>query len=591
MSASARRGAGPLRLPAGPATLKGRMVLIVVFVLAPPLFLSAFQTWDAFRTESRRQVEEAGRLLDIVAAQKREFLDKTLSLLAHLAGREEIRAAGRRCTELLRQAREQTPEYGNFLLTDGAGTGLCGSTPALVGRDFSDRDYVAALRSGRDVAISGRLAGRDGLGETIVVARALRDAPGGPLTGVLAVSIDIAAFTRSTRTMDLPPETAVYLLDRDGELLGATQPGAAEKLASAPVADDLVGLALSPRQILRLTGRDGRERFYMAAPIADGALYVVVGMPAPPRFAWLEQRLGRGLLAPTIMLSLAVVAMWLAVDFLVNRHIRALAEVAHAYGRGELDRHAELAGAPEELGTLARTLRDMAVRVKQREDELIASLQQKDVLLREIHHRIKNNLQIVTSLLSLRARGLASAEARRVMDEAQLRIRALALVHRHLYEQDSTRLVPLDSFLSDLLELLRVLAPEDGRPVRFDVDVAPVEIASDQAIPLALFLTEAVCNAFRHAFTGVDRPACIEIRLEVREGEVELCVADNGRGFDPASGEGQGIGLRLMRMLAGQLGGRCSFENGDGTVVRLAFPLDRAKHAPAEGTEPAFACS
>ncbi|MEZ5862491.1 MAG: histidine kinase dimerization/phosphoacceptor domain -containing protein, partial [Geminicoccaceae bacterium] len=386
-----------------------------------------------------------------------------------------------------------------------AGLVRCGSEPASVGVSLADRTYFKELVAGRDMVVSERIIGRLRQRETIVLAEAVRERPGGALESAVAVGLDLTVFTRTMRGMDLPDGTALYIFDAEGTIVGTEVDASVERLGSAPSKTYLRALATSPREVVQLTSRDGVERLFVSAPVAEGALFAVVGFAAPPRWDWLDGKLLIGILSPTVMLALAVLAIWIASDYLVNRHIRKLVAATRAYGRGHGPIMPDTRGAPEELKELAGSFAEMAARIEHREQELRSSLEQKDLMLREIHHRVKNNLQIVTSLLRLRARSAASIEARRVMDEAQVRIRALALVHRHLYEQPAAESLRIDTFVEDLLDFLVELGTGDDRGITFRTDLAPVEIASSQAIALALFVTEAVGNAQLHGVPGTHR--------------------------------------------------------------------------------------
>ena len=328
-------------------------------------------------------------------------------------------------------------------------------------------------------------------------------------------------------------------------------------------------------------GPGGRMGF-VAAAIVPGRLYALVGLPSP-RWSWLERDLVLGLIAPVLMLAVAVIGIWIATDFLVNRHVEALASAARAYAAGRPAAWPSLRGAPSELRQLAAVLARTTGELGAREDELKASLGQKEALLREVHHRVKNNLQVVTSLLNLRAQAAASPAARAAMLEAQARIKALALVHRGLYEgeEPGTAEVELQSFLGELCNLLEDTVPGRSGEVEVRLDLQPARVAVDRAVPIALFVTEALSNAFKHAFPG-GRRGTVAVRLarvEAGAATARLTVRDDGVGIGPEATPG--LGTTLMRMLAGQTGGRLRMDSSDGTLVELEFPLAPARAAGA----------
>lgn len=209
-------------------------------------------------------------------------------------------------------------------------------------------------------------------------------------------------------------------------------------------------------------------------------------------------------------------------------------------------------------------IRDITERRKARE---------KDLLLKEIHHRVKNNLQVISSLLKLHAERMQTAEAREAFDDAQQRVRAIALLHESLH--DARESGPVD-FAAYAGSLSASLARISSFEVSLTVTVSAVHLSLDQALPCGLILNELVANAFKHGFDGHE-PGVRRVSVRAhRAGEtIELEVADNGKGFPDVPREGS-LGLHLVRTLARQLGGSVSFASatGGGTAVRLVFPVD-----------------
>ncbi|TXL73320.1 sensor histidine kinase [Vineibacter terrae] len=207
---------------------------------------------------------------------------------------------------------------------------------------------------------------------------------------------------------------------------------------------------------------------------------------------------------------------------------------------------------------------------------LQADLAQRDALLRELHHRVKNNLQMISSLLSLQAGRIRSPRIRRVFAGAQNRVLTMSLLHRHLYERTNWTQVDFQAFLNDLVRHLSVgdSAPA-GPGVRFTVSAPVMAVGPDVAIPVGLIVTEAVSNALAHAFADVAEPR-VTIQVIDRDGQFELLIEDDGVGIadgddDLADG---GLGFTLLRGLSAQLGGEASVSRRaeGGTSVRVRFP-------------------
>jgi PAS domain S-box-containing protein len=220
------------------------------------------------------------------------------------------------------------------------------------------------------------------------------------------------------------------------------------------------------------------------------------------------------------------------------------------------------------------TIHDVTAR-RQAEEQIRASLEEKEVLLREVHHRVKNNLAVMSSLFYLESTTTGNAEALRVLEESRNRIKSMALVHEFLYRSQSLAAIDFAEYATMLgRQVLRTLG-RPGQPIRLETAVVPTSLSVEVAIPCGLLLNELLTNCVKHAFEGAAPAAEPRVRLELaRDGDrLVLAVRDNGvglQGVDPQAT--QTLGLRLVRSLATQVDGTVTFETGpDGTCVRLAF--------------------
>jgi PAS domain S-box-containing protein len=217
-------------------------------------------------------------------------------------------------------------------------------------------------------------------------------------------------------------------------------------------------------------------------------------------------------------------------------------------------------------------VRDLTERVRQLEATR-ESLAEKEVLLKEIHHRVKNNLQIISSMLNMQLGATTDPTAERVLRESALRVHAMALVHRSLYSHASLARVDFALYAVEIAELVRQsFAPE----VQVDVAAEATEVSMDHAIPLGLVLNELLSNAFKYGLSPSERaPATPDIRVRwSREGDwYRLAVIDRGPGLPPGAGR-KSLGLRLVDALRRQLRG--TFENTlteEGSVFTFRCPV------------------
>ncbi|HEX2872613.1 MAG TPA: histidine kinase dimerization/phosphoacceptor domain -containing protein [Polyangiaceae bacterium] len=215
-------------------------------------------------------------------------------------------------------------------------------------------------------------------------------------------------------------------------------------------------------------------------------------------------------------------------------------------------------------------MREAAEAVKARTSALAAALREREVLLSEIHHRVKNNLQLVSSMLALQARS-AGPEAQHALGEGQRRIDSIALVHEQLYGSRNLSAVNFARYTEALIpELHR--ASGAGDRVEVVLDLLEVELPPERAIPCGLLVSELVTNSLKHAFPD-ERRGSLHVQLErVPAARLRLTVKDDGIGLVPEfPGRGDTLGLDLVAIFAKQLEADVVVERDGGTCFRLTF--------------------
>ncbi len=202
--------------------------------------------------------------------------------------------------------------------------------------------------------------------------------------------------------------------------------------------------------------------------------------------------------------------------------------------------------------------------------QLENSLLEKETLLREIHHRVKNNLQLVMSLLNLQADSGREHTVASFLEEGQHRVRAIALIHEQLYQSEHLSDINMRHYSRQLIERIRgVYAPSD---IDFELAAEEVRLDIDQAVPVGIILNELLTNSLKYAFPD-GSPGRIRVSLERAENSFELRVEDNGRGMAAdANVSTSGLGLELIRLLVRQLRGTFSLTGQPGTRVVISFP-------------------
>ncbi len=217
-------------------------------------------------------------------------------------------------------------------------------------------------------------------------------------------------------------------------------------------------------------------------------------------------------------------------------------------------------------------------RRKRAEEALRRALEGQEILLREVNHRVKNSLQLVSSMLSLQSARLDDPEMRALIQEAQYRVHAVASVHERLYRSQDLRSVDLDVFLETLCRDLEESVADDEDAISVEVAAEPVTVANDRAVPIALILNELLTNAIKYAYP--ERRGTIKVTLaSEKEGRVSLTVADAGVGLPEGFSERRqaSLGYRIIDGLARQIGGEVRIaERKPGTSVTVRFDVAAA---------------
>ena len=226
------------------------------------------------------------------------------------------------------------------------------------------------------------------------------------------------------------------------------------------------------------------------------------------------------------------------------------------------------------LPGLARMNRQLEEEVRERrraEDAVRSSLEEKEVLLQEIHHRVKNNLQMVSSLLRLQGRRVSTDEAKVALNSCQDRIHAMGLLHERLYASPNLASIRLGEYLEEIADAVSGTYGFKDRKITLTLNLGKVEVDPRKAIPVGILFHEMLTNSAKHAF-AIDRGGTITVRLDESEGIVRLVVADDGRGMKESDDPSRSLGLKLIRVMCDQIDGQLTMSGKAGVTMTVEFP-------------------
>jgi two-component sensor histidine kinase len=575
--------------------LRHRLILLFAIVLVVPSAFGIMAAIDRYRDQVRQAHESTVRFATLASNYETNLLWQSNRIIQNLAHERSIvdsvagaPAGSAECAGLLETAIRPYPAYAIAVLRNASGDAVCQSDQAFRPPNTGDAAWFKrVMETGRETVSGYEYAAR--LQEGVILYAAPVMGGSNRVIGVLSLAIRLEWLSAIGQEPGLPPDAMVYLLDRAGHVLVGPKAQGVDTQAGLPDPATIQEVVGGYIRTFDSVGQDGIRRNYAVNVIGDKELFVLLGQPTARLIEPLRTTL---LIQIGVLVFVSVAAMAAALigtRVLVTRWISRLTEAASSMSVGDLSVKREFEGAPAEFRDLAETLRAMAIRLDEREADLRQSLAQKQMMLREIHHRVKNNLQTVTSLLNLYARIPRGEAVRQAFSDVQMRINALALVHRHLYESQDMQEVDLHPFMTNLCSLLQDGSGVPPRRVRLTVDIPHVRVTGDRAVPLALLTTEILTNSFKHAFPN-QRAGNISVRITCEEdGMAKLVIADDGIGQAERQMDGEvpgSMGQTLIGAFTRQLGGEMTVSGPPGTVSTLHFRLDSTHPNGADGHQP-----
>jgi two-component sensor histidine kinase len=548
-------------------SIRVRLAVALSLALLPVLLLGVLQSIFAFRAEADSQRQS----LELAAGRSAAIAHARIEAAGVLLQTLGPGSVGLECAQRLADVRARLPGYANLIRFDTRGRVACAAATTPFDAQRGAQPWFQSLRAGATMVVASA-PGAVYANEPSVLAVVRAGTPD-DFQGAMAAVLTLSDLKVETANRFLPNGAEVALADSRGRIFAATNPSA----FNTPPDGWRDRVAQRGSALWNGVDHGKRRRSFSAAPLIDDSVFVILSAPAPGLLSWAWINPISRMLLPLLAFMLGLGAVLITAERGVIRWIIYLQRVAAIYAKGRFTiRPLQAERAPPEIRELAATLDAMAGAIVTRDASLMDSLAEKDALMREIHHRVKNNLQIITSLLNMQQRALADPAAKAAMNDTRQRITALAQIYRALYQGPDLKRVDLRPFLEELTAQLLAndMGALGGGLVRTEVHADPLVIDPDRLAPIALFAVEAITNAQKHAFGP--NGGTLSVGFHVRGEEAELSISDDGPG--QAESVGGGVGRTLMSAFARQLRGKVSFESHEprGLIVRLIFPTPQA---------------
>jgi len=562
--------------PVGPRhwarSLKTRLIAFLTIALLPLGVIAVLQTVQVTREATRLAERDVLARTDRAAAEQGAALRRAIGAADALGiAASELRDDVPTCSRIMSEFVAAQPEFifAGFIAANGLMD--CNSADMVI--DYTGDDGWEQFLADPSPSIEVDRDG-DASGQSVFVSFSpIFERETGNLLGAQAVSIPHALSRTLMASADETVDLA--LVDVSGDIL-ATSMGmenltAFERLGIVPAEMDIPreGLLTSGARRAGDDGDAGRPDAPAAVvPLIPGRIYVI-GLWTAPGETRVVSLFGRAIPAfPILMWLASLLVAYITVNNLVLRHLSRLSGRMEEYRSGETLPDFKLGTeAPAELREMADSYNELVRRVAQEQASLEDSLREQKLLLREVHHRVKNNLQLIASILNMQMRGVEDPAAKRALGRVQDRVMSLSSIHRALYTDSRLDRVRVDHLLAEIVAGLKDVALPREAKVAVRTDLAPVSLDPDQAVPLLLLATEAVTNAAK--YVGMPENGEPEIIVTLKEldgGEVVLRVRNTtGRDVsatlvEGAEADGTGLGAKLIEAFASQLGGRVETE-------------------------------
>ena len=511
-----------MRAPRAPAfwpselslqSIRGRIALLLAIAFLPAGAL-ALQAGVSALT-SRQEAVQGARGVEVLQRLNitRDEITQAREIVRTLAANPDLSASdATQCSRTLREYSAEFPEIAVLAVVDRESTILCSSLPSSVGQKGQAETLIAAADRGNRTVV-GYVETPNFADGAVFAALAPTEENANGQSVYVAVSRAARPLLQDVLSREVNPNSFVAVVNRRGEVLdslGLPREAEERPLLGAFIRD-------SPQSAFGSAFRL-HDHWVVATPLEQGELYLVEGWkPVRANFADML-RAGWALFAPMFLWLAAVAAAWYAVEIYVARPLLVVEGLARSYARGEDSEAGEelLRGAPVEIANLRRTLAAMAKTLRGREARLAEALDEERALLLEVNHRVKNNLQMVASILSIQARGTSDASEARGLSRAQDRVQLLALAHTRVYGSGAVREIPLERLAGEVGRTLIGRRGAEAAHIKFSIADEGVRAGAERAVPLAFMIGETI-SALLDLMSSGDTIDEIRVNLLKRE--------------------------------------------------------------------------
>jgi two-component sensor histidine kinase len=577
---------GDLRPSHWAGSLRTRLLVFLSIALLPLGVIAVFQTVQVI-SETERLAQRDAISRTAQAAEEQQVLLQRAFGAAFALGEAAVNLTDQpeTCSDIMADfiANQSDFVFAGFI--DAGGVMACTHTGETI--DYAGSTLWTTFEANPVPQVNVNRRGEVSGQSVYIVVVPIIDIETGALLGGQAISIPHSLA--ETRFAEAEKGLALALIDNEGEILasstGMDDLEAFERRGVVPRALDIPASGT----LIRTGAGDRFARPTAIVPLVAGQIYVL-GLWTPGDLDVGVTTFNRTVpVFPLLMWLASLTVAYITVSNLILTPLSRLSRQMRRY-RAERPGAAfvNLPDAPTEITDIAESYNTLLDRVAADTAKLQENVAEKETLLREVHHRVKNNLQLISSILNMQMRGVTDESARHILSRVQNRVMSLSSVHRALYTENRLQSVRADQLLEEIVGGVTNLTATASTRIDIEKHLAPIRLDPDQAVPLSLLATEAMTNAVK--YVGTDRHGKTRIDVTLREDEDGAVLFTVRNTCGPAEAlrpgadgakavtGGTGLGARLITSFASQLGGEVEIEDTDDVHdLRLRFeklPVD-----------------
>ncbi len=570
-------------------SLSARLIALFTIALLPLALISISQTQQIVSEADRRSNAALLAKTSAASADEKSKVQNTLGAAQGLAATIPSYETSETCSAAMRAFLAENPRFVFAGYIPRSGVMTCSPSSETV--DFSEYPGFDEFFETAEATVVVNPNGTVSQQPVFIVSTAVRTE--GEVIGFLSISVPLASMEALSELYSTDEiGFALATINQNGNVVSA--PGGVEAaLDFLPSDTPLEQLPSRAGEVFPAIAGDGTQRMYAVTSVIDEQVALVGSWPIRPSggaLNGLARQTAIGL--PLLTWIAGVLVAYFGLRLLVIRHIEALRGAMGRFALGE--RGAEplaLETPPLELAEAEKAFNSMAQIITKAEERREADLRDKEVLLKEVHHRVKNNLQLIASIMNMQSRAAKTEETRETLAVLQQRVRGLAMLHRTLYTTPDLSTV-------NGADLMRMVADDVSRTigaegVKIELELEDVELFPDQAVPMSMLVAEVLSNALKYSASDAEGRIKIQAKLASdQNGRVCMsvknpCAAKCQAEGHTAHSRDDGLGSKLMEAFVDQLGGTSQKDVTDATYS-YAVSFQRRDFEPPSNLEAAL---